>query len=53
MTNEIKTFIEKFKVISKKGWIRNENKSWGSVGLTFEKQLGKKLIQCSFQTIMT
>ncbi len=42
MTNEIKTFIEKFKVISKKGWIKNENKSWGSVGLTFEKQLGKK-----------
>lgn len=42
MTCETKTFIEQFKVISKKGWIKNNNKSWGSVGLTFEKQLGKK-----------
>ena len=42
MTEETKIFIEKFKHIAKKGWIKNENKSWGSVGLTFEKQLGKK-----------
>ena len=41
MTEETKTFIEQFKQISKKGWIKNENKSWGSVGLAFEKQLGK------------
>ena len=41
MTEETKIFIEQFKQISKKGWIKNENKSWGSVGLAFEKQLGK------------
>lgn len=37
-----KIFIEKFKNISKKGWIANANfKSWGSMGLTFEKEIGK------------
>lgn len=42
MTDETKMLINQFKIISKKGWIKNENKSWGGVGLTFEKQLNKK-----------
>lgn len=42
MTDETKMLINQFKIISKKGWIKNENKSWGAVGLTFEKQLNKK-----------
>lgn len=42
MDEETKMLIEKFKKISKKGWIKNNNNSWGSVGLTFEKLLNKK-----------
>lgn len=42
MDEETKMLINQFKIISKKIWIKNENKSWGSVGLTFEKQLNKK-----------
>jgi len=42
MEQEVKELINNFKIISKKGWIKNKNKSWGSVGLTFEKLLNKK-----------
>ncbi len=42
METEVKNLINQFKIISKKDWIKNENKSWGGVGLTFEKLLNKK-----------
>ena len=42
MNNE-KEFLEKFKKISNKGWIKSVNKGTGSIGLTFEKQLFKKM----------
>lgn len=41
MTKELKKLIEEFKIISKKGFIESINNSFGSVGLTFEKQLNK------------
>lgn len=41
MNKETKELIEKFKTISQKGFIESTSKSFGSVGLTFEKQLNK------------
>ena len=35
-------FIDEFKRISGKRWIKSINNSTGSIGLTFEKELGKK-----------
>lgn len=42
MEEEVKNLIKKFKIITKDGWIKSNNKSWGNVGLTFEKLLNKK-----------
>lgn len=42
MDKNIELLINEFKKISKKGWIKSINKSFGSVGLTFENELGKK-----------
>lgn len=36
-----KKLIDEFYRISQKGWIKSTSKSFGSVGLTFEKELGK------------
>lgn len=41
MNKNIKELIEQFKLISQRGFIESTNKSFGSVGLTFEKQLNK------------
>lgn len=41
MYDNSKKLIDEFYRISKKGWIKSTSKSFGSVGLTFEKELGK------------
>ena len=41
MNIEQKKLIEQFHIIAKKGWIKSISKSFGSVGLTFEKEIGK------------
>ena len=41
MDTNIKKLINDFKLISTKGWIESVSNSFGSVGLTFEKQLSK------------
>lgn len=41
MEKEFEEFIIKFKDISKKGYIKGINKNTNSIGLTFEKLLGK------------
>lgn len=42
MQNNEKKFITKFKVISSKGWIQSTTTGYIAVGITFEKELGKK-----------
>ena len=42
MDKDVELFIEKFKIIANKGWIKSTVNSKGSVGLTFEKELCKK-----------
>ena len=39
-TNE--SLLNEFKRIANKGWIKSVNNSTGSIGITFEKELGKK-----------
>lgn len=41
MDENAQLLIEKFKEISNNGYIKNNSKSFGSIGLTFEKELGK------------
>ena len=41
MSEEIKKLIDDFKIIANKKWIRSVSKSFGSIGLTFEKELDK------------
>ena len=41
MDGNANLLIEEFKRISKKGWISSTSKSFGSIGITFEKELGK------------
>lgn len=41
MKNEVNKLISNFKVIANKKWIKGVSKSFGSIGLTFEKELGK------------
>ena len=41
MDTNSKTLINKFKSIAAKGWIPSISNSWGSIGLTFENELGK------------
>jgi len=40
--NDINKLIQEFKIIAQKGWIKSISKSFGSIGLTFEKELNKK-----------
>lgn len=42
MEESIQILIKKFKEICNKGYIKSISKSFGSIGLTFEKELGKK-----------
>ncbi len=42
MDENIQSLIAKFKEITNKGYIKSNSKSFGSIGLTFEKELGKK-----------
>lgn len=42
MNYEIEKLIQQFHIISNKGWIPSISKNFGSIGLTFEKELGKK-----------
>lgn len=41
MTEEIKKLIDNFKIISNKKWIKSVSKSFGSIGITFERELDK------------
>ena len=41
MTEEIKKLIDNFKIIANKKWIKSVSKSFGSIGITFEKELDK------------
>lgn len=41
MSDEIVKLIENFKFIANKKWIKSVSKSFGSIGLTFEKELDK------------
>ena len=41
MNDEVKKLIDNFKIIANKKWIRSVSKSFGSIGLTFEKELDK------------
>ena len=40
--NNNEKLINEFKEIANKGWIPSVNKSTGSIGITFEKQLGRE-----------
>lgn len=42
MNEDTKLLIEQFRQITNKGWIKSISNSFGSIGLTFEKELGKK-----------
>lgn len=41
LDGDFKTIIDKFNVISNKGWIKAVNNSLGAIGLTFEHELNK------------
>ena len=41
MSDEVVKLIESFKFIANKKWIKSVSKSFGSIGLTFEKELDK------------
>ena len=41
LNKEINDLVEEFKRVAKKRWIKSEFKSFGSIGLTFEKELRK------------
>lgn len=41
MTDEVKKLIDDFKIIANKKWIKSISKSFGSICITFEKELGK------------
>lgn len=43
MDNNIKKLLEKFDIINKKGWIEGVSNNPSSVGLTFERELEKKV----------
>ena len=42
MTEEEKELINHFKIINNKGFIKSTTKSFGGIGLVFEKELGKQ-----------
>ena len=41
MNDEVKKLIDNFKIIANKKWIKSVSRSFGSIGLTFEKELNK------------
>lgn len=41
MNEEVKKLIDNFKIIANKKWIKSVSKSFGSIGITFEKELDK------------
>lgn len=41
MTEEVRKLIDNFKIIANKKWIKSISKSFGSIGITFEKELDK------------
>lgn len=43
MNKNFNDLIKNFKVIAKKKWIKSPYKGHGTIGLTFEKELGKKI----------
>ena len=43
MNKNFNELIKNFKVIAKKKWIKSPYKGHGTIGLTFEKELGKKI----------
>lgn len=43
MDNDFNELREKFKFIAKKKWIKSVAKGHGNIGLTFEKEIGKKI----------
>lgn len=43
MQDNIDKLVQQFHIISKKGWIKScSGHNWGSIGLTFEKELNKR-----------
>jgi len=42
MNEDILKLVDNFKLIANKKWIKSVSKSFGSIGLTFEKELNKK-----------
>ena len=42
LSDEIQKLIKQFHIIAMKKWIKSVNKGLGSIGYTFEKELGKK-----------
>ena len=42
MSDEINLLIDNFKKIANKKWIKSISNSFGSIGLTFEKELNKE-----------
>ena len=42
LNDDFRTLIDKFNIISSKGWIKAINKSLGAIGLTFEHELNKE-----------
>lgn len=42
MDENSKKLIDKFHIISRKGWIKSTDKGWGGIGLTFEHEIGKE-----------
>ena len=40
--NDFRSIIDKFNIISNKGWIKAINNSLGAIGLTFEHELNKE-----------
>ena len=41
MNEEVKKVVDNFKIIANKKWIKSVSKSFGSIGITFEKELNK------------
>lgn len=41
MDNNSKKLVEVFRRVHKQGWIQDIGQSWGGIGLTFEKAIGK------------
>ena len=41
MNDEVKKLIDNFKIIANKKWIKSVSRGFGSIGLTFEKELSK------------